>query len=201
MPQQSFESSLSSPAPTDVEHGPLLEAVQGAADAGQTLRIRARRWYACSEEDLFRAWTARSAWERWMRLRAKSRASIAAYKGGAFRLELAEGPTIHVVTGVLLTLQAPNHLRLSWQHLQGTERASTVDVAIRHRLDMTELALTHADIASRRDASWHMRLWTMVLRRLGDHLVAQPMHSALMRRRMFRLVASEGVVQQPSSRL
>lgn len=201
MPHHSFESSLSSPAPTVVEHGPLLECAPVGADAAPTLRIRARRAYGCSEEELFRAWTARSAWERWMRLRARSRASMGPYPGGAFRLELAEGPTIHVVTGVVLKLQAPNHLRLSWQHLEGAGGASTVDVTIRHRLDWTELVLTHGDIGSRRDAAWLMRLWTIVLGRLGDHIAAQGSQSALLRRRMFRLVATEGAVQRPSSRV
>src|SRR5688500_11390905 len=199
MPQQSFESSLSSPAATAAEYGPLLEGAQGSADAGHTLRIRARRSYTCSADDLFAAWTSRVAWERWMRLRAKSRASIAACRGGAFRLELAEGPTIHVVTGTVLTLHEPDHVRLSWQHLQGNKRMNVVDVTIRPRLERTELVFTHSDIASRRDAAWHMRLWAMTLRRLGDHVVAEASHSVVLRRRMIRLVASGAVARQPSS--
>ena len=198
MPQQSFES-LPSPVFVAVDQGPLLEHAPGCADAVQALRILARRSYACSPGQLFRAWTTRAAWEHWMRLRARSRASIAAYQGGAFRLELAEGPTIHVVTGVVLTLNEPDHLRLSWQHSRANGRTSTVDVTIRPRLERTELALTHTDIASRRDAAWHMRLWTTVLRRLGDHLAAQPAQSPRPTRRMLRLVTSESVVQRTSS--
>jgi uncharacterized protein YndB with AHSA1/START domain len=205
MPQQSFEPRRSAAA-TATDHGPVLEhSPQGDETAGQRLRIRATRHYAVPRDDVFAAWTSRTAWDSWMRLRARSRAAIAAYPGGAFRLELAEGPTIHVVTGVFVEFHAPDHLRLVWLHHSSSDDASTIDVAIRSRLDGTELTLTHLDIASRREAAWLMRLWSTVLRRLGDYVAVAQVHRPLQPRRALTLVgaasATGRAIPPASSRL
>ena len=171
MAQQSFESPLSTTAAPATEMGPILECSPQSADTARpALRVRARRFYVASAADVFAAWTNRMAWENWMRLRARSRAAIAPYAGGAFRLELAEGPTIHVVTGIFVEYRAPDRLKLVWQHHNAADEPSTIDVAIGPRLDGTELTFTHTDIGSRREAAWLMRLWTVVFRRLDDYL-------------------------------
>lgn len=205
MPQQPFESRLSTDTAPDPSHGPVLQCSPPSADtAGQRLRIHARRVFAASREDVFAAWTTRIAWDSWMRLRARSRAAVAAYPGGAFRLELAEGPTIHVVTGVFVEFHAPDHLRLVWQHHNASDDASTIDVAIRSRLDGTELTVTHTDIGSRREAAWLMRLWSTVLRRLESYLAIREARHPLRPRLALRLVgagvASGHVASGPSSR-
>jgi len=167
MPLQPSEIA---PFPTPLD-GPVLECAPVAADSTeQTLRIRARRLYPVSRNELFAAWTRRTAWESWMRMRARSRATLAPHRGGAFRLELAEGPTIHVITGTVLDKRDAEFLSLSWIHQGKGDHLSTVDVYLRDRHGMTELTLVHHDIARRREAAWLMRLWAAVLRRLATYL-------------------------------
>jgi uncharacterized protein YndB with AHSA1/START domain len=98
MPLESFETP---PTAFAIDDGPLLERAPRESEAAQQqrLRIRARRVFPVSRNELFAAWTTRSGWESWFRLRARSRALVTPYPGGAFRLELAEGPTIHVISG------------------------------------------------------------------------------------------------------
>jgi hypothetical protein len=102
-----------------------------------------------------------------MRLRARSRSSFAAYRGGAFRLELAEGPTIHVVTGFVTNIQTSELISLEWVHHNALDRGSALEVTFRQHAEHTELSLDHRDITNRREASWLMRLWSSALERLG----------------------------------
>lgn len=169
MPLHSSDARLVAPPSHAREDGPVLECSRAGEEAGdQPLRIRVRRQYPASREALFAAWTERTGWDGWMRLRARSRASVAACPGGAFRLELAEGPAIHVITGSITSLRAPEQLSLSWMHHDVTGQESVVDVSLRARQDMTELVLVHSRIGSRREAAWLMRLWATVLDRLGE---------------------------------
>ena len=165
MPLQSSEprpAPLPSPAA-----GPVLDCMPPGTDAdGRLLLIRAHRFYPIAREDLFAIWTSRQGWDAWMRLRARSRSSIAAYRGGAFRLELAEGPTIHVVTGAVTNIQPTEQLSLDWMHENTRDRGSTLDVAFRQHGAYTELSLVHRGIANRREASWLMRVWSSALVRL-----------------------------------
>lgn len=214
MPLHSFESRASVvPAPA-VEHGPILECSPPAAESSaQILRIRARRLYTASGDEVFAAWTSRMAWDSWMRLRARSRALVAGFPGGAFRLELAEGPTIHVVIGTFVEVHRPDRLKFTWQHQHAGDNGSTVDVMINTRLDRTELTLIHTNIGSRREAAWLMRLWSRVLRRLSEYLAepdgdhetlsdpSAPFHAGLKRCAGGSLaIASGGPVLRPSSR-
>src|SRR5215218_3970351 len=102
MPLASFETPLESTTTRAFHDGPILECAPPATSPGQdaadpTLRIRAHRVYAASREELFASWTRRTAWDSWMRLRSRSRSTLSPFRGGAFRLELAEGPAIHVI--------------------------------------------------------------------------------------------------------
>jgi uncharacterized protein YndB with AHSA1/START domain len=200
MPQHSFESRLS-PVPTpSKEHGPVLEGTPPGTDpGGQRLRIFARRIYATSAQEVFAAWTHRTAWDNWMRLRARSRSAVAAYPGGAFRLELADGATIHVVTGAFAECHAPDHLQLVWQRHNGADDPSTIDVVIQSRMDATEMTLTHSDIASRREAAWLMRLWATVLRRLDAYLAIRGIQRPVPPQRALRLIGN-GVASATSIR-
>ena len=173
MPHDVYETPPSL-TPSDVEEGPVLECPIPGSPTDQPLRIRARRQYVASRDEVFAAWTSRFAWDSWMRLRARCRSSIAASRGGAFRLELAEGPTIHIISGTFLELRPPDHLKLGWQHV-GADHMSTVEVNLRTRFDRTELTLMHSRIVSRREAAWLMRLWSLALRRLSTYL-SQPDH-------------------------
>jgi uncharacterized protein YndB with AHSA1/START domain len=175
MTLQSSETPLVPPTPRALDEGPVLErAPHGTELADQTLRIRARRLLPISGEEAFGAWTRRTAWDSWMRLRARSRASLAPYRGGAFRLELAEGPTIHVITGTVNDIRPHELLSLTWIRHNSPDQGSTVDVAFRQHHGETELTLTHRGIASRREAAWLMRFWTAVLGRLADYLREAP---------------------------
>jgi uncharacterized protein YndB with AHSA1/START domain len=171
-------SSETQPFPTIVAgfaDGPVLEcAMPGVELADQSLRIRARRLYPVSRDQLFSAWTHRSAWDAWMRLRARSRATLSPQRGGAFRLELAEGATIHVISGTVRDVRPGELLSLSWLHHTKSEQASVVDVAFRSRQGMSELFIMHRSIASRREAAWLMGLWTAVLDRLSTYLDEGP---------------------------
>jgi len=173
MPQHVYETRPSL-TPSDGEEGPVLECPLPGSPTHQSLRIRARRQYLASPDEVFAAWTSHLAWDSWMRLRARSRSSVVACRGGAFRLELAEGPTIHIVSGTFLEVRLPDRLTLGWQHL-GDDHLSTVDVNLRTRFDRTELTLMHARIVSRREAAWLMRFWSLALRRLSAYL-SQPAH-------------------------
>jgi uncharacterized protein YndB with AHSA1/START domain len=168
MPLQSSENRLAPPtSPANPADGPVLEcAPPGADPCRQFLRIHARRVYPISREDLFAIWTRRQGWDAWMRLRARSRSSLAGYRGGAFRLELAEGPAIHVVTGVVVDIQPNELISLEWVHDHAHDRGSRLDVTFRPHGAHAELALTHREISHRREASWLMRLWTSALVRL-----------------------------------
>ena len=171
MSLKSFETRVVPATPHALDDGPVLEcAPAGTEISDQLLRIRATRHYPVSREDLFAAWTRRSAWECWMRLRARSRATLAPYRGGAFRLELAEGPTIQVITGAVNYVRH-DFLSLNWVHHNTGDQGSVVDVTFCQRHDCTELTLIHRDIGSRREASWLMRLWSAALIRLGDYVV------------------------------
>ena len=165
VPPPSFASSLRS------AEGPLLEQLPPLTDGVEPVRrIRARRVYPVSRSDLFAAWTRRNAWDSWMRLRARSRTTLSPYRGGAFRLELAEGATIHVVTGSVTDVRPEETLSLTWLHHTKSERPSVVDVTFRSRQGMSELSLVHGAIGSRREAAWLMRLWSAVLDRLASYL-------------------------------
>ena len=170
MTLQSSETPLVPPATHSLEDGPVLECIPSGTDLADSLRIRARRLYPVTCEDLFATWTRRTSWDSWMRLRARSRATLAPYRGGSFRLELAEGPTIHVITGSVTDIRPYDLLSLSWVHQNTADHGSTVDVSFRQRHDRTELSLIHRGIANRREASWLMRLWSAALGRLGDYL-------------------------------
>jgi uncharacterized protein YndB with AHSA1/START domain len=171
MPQQSSENRLAPSTSHALDDGPVFESVTAVPDSGEQVhRIRARRYYLVSPDEVFAAWASRSAWESWMRLRARSRASLSPYPGGAFRLELAEGPTIHVITGEVLEARRPELLSMTWVHHGRSDRSSTVDLSIRARRGLTELVLVHSHIENRREASWLMRLWSAALLRLGPYL-------------------------------
>jgi uncharacterized protein YndB with AHSA1/START domain len=175
MTLQSSETRLLPPTPRPLDEGPVLEcAPHGTELADQTLRIRARRLLPFAREDVYAAWTRRTAWDSWMRLRARSRASLAAYRGGAFRLELAEGPTIHVITGTVADIRPCESVSLTWVHQNSADSGSTIDVTFRQLQGETELTLLHRGIGSRREAAWLMRLWTTVLDRLADYLGETP---------------------------
>jgi len=172
MPLQSFETHVVPAISHPRDDGPVLECPPtGNEISDQLLRIRATRHYPVSRDDLFAAWTRRTAWECWIRLRARSRATLAAYRGGVFRLELAEGPTIQVITGAVNDIRPHDFLSLNWVHHNTGDHGSVVDVTFRQRRDSTELTLIHRDISSRREASWLMRLWSTALGRLESYVV------------------------------
>jgi uncharacterized protein YndB with AHSA1/START domain len=171
MTLQSFETPFA-PASDPLEDGPVLEHPQSGTDiTDQALRIRAHRFYPVSREELFGTWTRRTAWGCWMRLRARSRSTLSPYPGGSFRLELAEGPTIHVIVGTVNDIRPYELISLSWVHRNTADHGSTVDVAFRTRQHGTDLTLVHRGISSRREASWLMRLWSTALGRLGEYVV------------------------------
>ena len=169
MPLKSFETS---PTPFAIHDGPLLEyAPQGTDTAEQCLRIRARRVFPASRNELFAAWTTRTALESWLGFRAHSRAVVKPYAGGAFRLELAEGPIIHVITGTARDIRIGEFVSFTWIHRDTDDYWSTIDVAFDQRRDQSELRLVHHSIASRREAAWLMRLWAAALDRLDRYVV------------------------------
>jgi len=172
MPLPSSDTQLASSSQSQsFANGPLLERAPQAVDSAElALCIRARRLYPVSRDELYSAWTRRTAWDSWMRLRARSRTTLSPRRGGDFRLELAEGATIHVITGSVNDLRAGELLSLSWLHHTKSERSSIVDVTFRGRQGMTELTLAHTGIASRREAAWLMRLWSEALDRLASYL-------------------------------
>lgn len=150
--------------------GPTLDgpALRGDGTAS-SLRITARRLLPVRPDDLFALWTRRTAWDAWLRLRARSRAMMEPSRGGRFRLELAEGPTIHVITGVFEELRRAHHLVLTWVREGACTTPSRVDVQLEARQQLTALTLCHSQIASRREAAWLMRVWTSALGRLEIH--------------------------------
>ena len=166
MSLSSFESSLAAPTTAGVEDGPTLEY---SADPGQLLRIRARRIYGVSREELFAAWIRRDALSLWLRLRSRSRVILSPQIGGSFRLELAEGPTIHVITGSVIEHRASECLSLSWIRHERSDRPSIVQVSFRERSRRAEILLVHRDIENRREAAWLMKLWSNALTRLGAY--------------------------------
>ena len=133
-------------------------------------RIRARRVLPAPIHDVLAAWTTPSAWGSWMRLRSKCRATIAPRSGSAFRLEIAEGPTIHVITGEVIDISS-EHLVLSWCHHERSETHSTITVVLRDNgSSATDVVFVHDHIANRREAAWLMRFWATALKRLDDHV-------------------------------
>ena len=173
MTLQSSETTPLPPKPHSLDDGPVLACAPGAdaADPGhQLLQIRARRFYPVSREELFATWIGQTGWDSWMRLRARSRSTLAPYRGGAFRLELGDGPTIHVITGDVSELRSPEFLSFSWLHESSSDHGSTLDVTFREHNGQSELILLHRSITSRREAAWLMRLWAAVLARLGAYL-------------------------------
>jgi uncharacterized protein YndB with AHSA1/START domain len=166
MPQPSSKTAL--PAPTHPTHqdGPILEF---SSDPGERLRIRAHRTYPVSREELFGAWTQRNALDVWLRLRSRSRVMLAPQLGGPFRLELAEGPTIHVITGAVLDIRPSDSLTLSWVHHAKGDQASSIVVTFYEFNRRAQLSLLHRGIESRREAAWLMQLWLNALGRLGRY--------------------------------
>ena len=166
MPQASSATTLAAPKPATSEDGPVLEF---SSDSSETLRIRARRTYPVSREELFAAWTRRNALDVWLRLRSRSRVMLAPHVGGAFQLELAEGPTIHVITGAVLDIHPPDSLVLSWVHHAKGDHSSTITVTFQELNRRGHLSLLHRGIGSRREAAWLMHLWANALGRLGSY--------------------------------
>ena len=136
-------------------------------------RIRARRVFAAAPEDVFMAWTNAAAWEVWMRLRSKSRATMAPCEGGAFRLEVAEGAHIHVITGDVTELGV-ERFSLTWCHHETSERSSLVSVTILESGHGSMMTFVHDHIASRREASWLMRFWSTAHQRLAEFVSNRP---------------------------
>ena len=166
MTLQSFETRQIPPTPHALADGPVLVcAPPGVEPADRLLRIHARRLLPTTPDQLFAAWTRRAAWESWLRLRARSRATLAANPGAPFRLELADGPTIHVITGTVREVQPDQFLSFTWVHETTNDHGSVIDVSFASYGDQTELELLHYGIASRREAAWLMRLWTASLSR------------------------------------
>ena len=162
---QSFETRQLPPTPHTLADGPVLVCAPPGAERGELLRIRARRLLTTTPDELFAAWTRRAALESWLRLRARSRATVAAKAGASFRLELAEGPTIHVITGTVREVQPHEFLSFTWTHENTNDQGSVIDVSFASHGEQTELELVHRGIASRREAAWLMRLWTVALSR------------------------------------
>lgn len=170
MPQSSSDTRSASSAPPALAVGPALDYAAALTEAAdRTICIRARRVYDLPRTDVFAAWTRRHAWESWLRLRARSRVLLTPTRGGAFRLELAEGPTIHVITGTFKELVTPNFLALTWWHSEKSDSGSLIEVGLRDLTGATELTFVHSQI-DRREAAWLMRLWAMALDRLDDYL-------------------------------
>ena len=167
MPQSSSESTLAAPTPAAVEDGPTLEY---STIPGELPRIRARRTYGISREELFAAWTRRNALDLWLRLRSRSRVVLAPQVEGSFRLELAEGATIHVITGSVIEYRPSEYLSISWTRHEKSDRPSIVQVSFRERNRRGEIVLVHRAIESRREAAWLMKLWANALTRLGTYL-------------------------------
>lgn len=166
MTQLSSETRQIAPTPPALADGPVLLCPPPGAEPGeQLLGIHARRLMATTPDELFAAWTSRAAWESWLRLRARSRATVAANPGASFRLELAEGPTIHVITGTIREVQPDEFLSFTWVHENTNDHGSIIDVSFTSHGENTELDLLHHGIASRREAAWLMRLWTAALSR------------------------------------
>lgn len=166
MTLQSFATHPISSTTRALSDGPVLIcAPPGEEASDHLLRIRARRLLPTTPDQLFAAWTRRAAWESWLRLRARSRATLAANPGAAFRLELAEGPTIHVIVGTVREVRPDEFLSLTWVHQNAHDYGSVIDVSFASCGDQTELELLHYGIASRREAAWLMRLWTAALSR------------------------------------
>jgi len=175
MPLASFETPLESTATRAFHDGPILDCAPPTTSprldtTDPTLRIRAHRVYPASREELFASWTRRTAWDSWMRLRSRSRSTLSPFRGGAFRLELAEGPAIHVITGVVHDIRPDELLSLGWVHQNTNDHGSMVDVTFQSAHDGTALTLVHRGITSRREASWLMRLWSAVLGRLETYV-------------------------------
>ena len=169
MPLKSFETS---PSAFAIDHGPLLQyAPQGGDAAEQCLRIRARRVFPVSRNELFAAWTTRAEMESWLGFRTHSRAVMKPYVGSAFRLELAEGPIIHVITGTAMAIRIGEFVSFTWIHHDRGDYGSTIDVAFGQQRDQSELCLVHHSIESRREAAWLMRLWAAALDRLDRYFV------------------------------
>jgi uncharacterized protein YndB with AHSA1/START domain len=169
MPLESFENPPNSFARDD---GPLLAHPPHENEtAEQRLCIRARRVFPVSRQELFAAWTTRNAWESWFRLRARSRAVVTPYPGSAFRLELAEGPTIHVITGSALEIRIDEFVSFTWIHHDTNDHGSIVEIAFDDRCNQSELRLVHHSIVSRREAAWLMRLWAAALDHLDRYFV------------------------------
>lgn len=162
----SSSESILPPVPTALEDGPTLEYSTNPDDL---LRIRARRNYGVSREDLFAAWTRRNALDLWLRLRSRSRVMFAHHVGGSFRLELADGPTIHVITGSVIDLRPSDYLSLAWVHHDKSDQPSIVQVSFRERNRRGEIVLVHREIENRREAAWLMKLWSNALGRLGNY--------------------------------
>ena len=172
MPQELSNVQPAARSPHAQDVGPVLECSPAATDASESpLRIRAFRVYPVSRDEIFNAWTRRSSWDYWMRLRSRSRVALAPYRGGDFRIELAEGPTIHVITGVIDEIRPPESVSFTWTHHNTPDHGSLIDVTFRQRPDGAELKLVHWAIGSRREAAWLMRLWSIALGRLGSYLV------------------------------
>jgi uncharacterized protein YndB with AHSA1/START domain len=97
--------------------------------------------------------------------------------GGSFRLELAAGPTIHVVTGCVIDLHPSDYLSLSWIHNGNSERPSILQVSFRERNRRGEVQLVHRDIQNRREAAWLMNLWCNALTRLERYFSEATPHA------------------------
>ena len=154
----------------------LLASGAGAVDGrpyldgdGNGSRIRADRVFHVPPRDVMNAWTTSTAWERWLRLQSRSRATIAATPGGSFRLEVADTPVIHVITGDVSAASA-ELLELSWLHDGVSDSASRVTVTVRESSEGSIMTFVHDRIANRREASWLMRLWPRAHRRLAELL-------------------------------
>lgn len=139
--------------------------------ATNALRVHLRRIIPAARGAVFAACTDRAAWNEWMRLRARARATLAPHAGGAFRLELAEGPRIHLITGVVREVRFGEAIELSWLHQDVSSEPSLVELTFRSVTAGTEVTLTHSRIVSRRHAAWLARTWATMLDRLRAYVV------------------------------
>jgi uncharacterized protein YndB with AHSA1/START domain len=163
------------------EPQPAAEAAGAREPVGWPLAVRVRRTYEAPRDVVFAAWMSRQAWSTWMQLRARSRATVAARVGGAYRLEIADGPIIHVITGTIEELRPEERLALTWLHHDMANEPSLVEVSLRSVAGGTELALVHRRITARRQLAWTRSAWERMLERLAKYLApARP--TAVLRR-------------------
>lgn len=136
--------------------------------------ITVKRVFPAPRERVFRAWTERKALEQWFKPGGCSVTvnTLDLQVGGFFRFDLADNRDSLV--GTYLEIIRPEKLVFTWSSLATRLQETLVSIEFLEYKRLTQIILTHAQLADQAMCSIHQTGWHILLDQLPLVLSATP---------------------------